>query len=170
MENKEAKRKEILRMLREKTITVDEALDRLKKLEEPSIVKWARGEQKKKSLLKEEVEAIVSQTVADIQIDKCVKIMQDMGWTYGFEKHVVTREEVIKCAEENVRTALYHLIDNQIKDNWPSATTGTGGFWCRAWVDDDDGDNIQVVLAFQPYEGFGEGHLDKLVALKKQES
>lgn len=170
MENKEAKRKEVLRMLWENTITMEEALEMLKKLEEPSIVKWAKGEQEKKYSLKEEVEAVISQTVASLNIDKCVEIMQGMKWTYGFENHVVTREEVIKCAEENVRTAIYALIKNQMEENWPLAMTGTGGFQCRAWVDEDDWDNIQVELAFQPYSGFGEGHLQKLIDLKKQET
>ena len=157
-------KKEILSLLEKNIITVDEAIDMLNKLTEPS-------EDIKKVLLsyEEAIESIVDNVINDMDVDAVVKIMQDMKWEYYFSGHVVTKEEVIECMKDNVRYALNYLVKNKIKHDNAQGSTGTGGFWCDAWVDDGDEDNIQIDLRFQPYSAYGDGHLDKLVKLKLEE-
>ena len=164
---KEEQRKLILKLLKEGSISLDDALDMLKASdcsdEEPIITPY------QKQTYTDAIEQIVKETVNDMNIDAVLEIMQDMNWTYG-DGAIVTRESVVKCMEDNVRTTLQYLVENQMEENYPSVTTGTGGFRCHAWVDSDDDDNIQVELYFQPYVAYGDGHLDTLVKLKKEEN
>ena len=155
-------KKEILSLLEKNVITVDEAISMLDKLAESS-------EDVKKISYQEAIESIVTNVINNIDVDAIVKIMQDMKWEYYFSGHIVTKEEVIECMKDNVRYALNHLVKNKIEHDNAQGSTGTGGFVCDAWVDDGDEDNIQVELRFQPYGGYGEGHLDELVKLKLKE-
>lgn len=165
---KEEQRKSILKLLKEGTISLDDALDMLEASDcsdgEPIITPY------QKQTYSDAIEQIVKKTVNNMNVDAVLKIMQDMDWRYGLEGTLVTREKVVECMEMNVRATLYHLVKNQIEENYPSATTGTGGFYCHAWVDSDDDDNIQVELSFQPYTAYGDGHLNTLIKLKKEEN
>lgn len=159
----EDKKKEILELLKKDIITIDESIEMLNKLHDTSV------EELNEKSYQEVIESIVEKTVNDIEIDPIVQIMQNKGWTYYLKEEVVTKEEVIECMKNNVRCTLNHLVKNQMENSWPEASTATGGFYCHAWVDDGDWDNIQVELYFQPYSGFGDGHLDELVKLKQKE-
>lgn len=166
---KEEKRKSILELLKKGSISLDDALDMLDVLDNSSNEIQIETPYEKQTYT-DAIEQIVKETINDMDIDSVVKIMQDMKWTYSLDEKPVTRESVVDCMEGNVRRTLEELVKNKIKDDYASAWTGTGGFQCRAWVDDGDDDNIQVELTFQPYTAFGEGHLDTLVKLKKEES
>lgn len=164
---KEEQRKSILRLLKEGSISLDDALDMLEASDCSDGKSIITSYQKQ--TYSDAIEQIVKETVNDMNVDAVLKIMQDMNWTYS-DGAIVTRENVVECMEINVRTTLHHLVKNQIEENYPSATTGTGGFYCHAWVDSDDDDNIQVELSFQPYTAYGEGHLNTLIKLKKEEN
>lgn len=164
---KEEQRKSILKLLKEGSISLDDALDMLEASDcsngESIITSY------QKQTYSDAIEQIVKETVNDMNVDAVLEIMQDMNWTYG-DGVIVTRESVVKCMEDNVRATLHYLVKNQIEENYPSVTTGTGGFCCHAWVDSDDDDNIQVELYFKPYVAYGNGHLDTLIKLKKEEN
>ena len=165
---KEEQRKLILKLLKEGSISLDDALDMLKESDcsdgEPIITPY------QKQTYTDAIEQIVKETVNDMNIDAVLEIMQDMNWTYGPDGKPVTRKSVVDCMEDNIRRTLEELVKNKIEDDYASAWTGTGGFQCRAWVDDGDDNNIQVELTFQPYTAFGGGHLNTLVKLKEEES
>ena len=166
---KEEKRKSILELLKKGSISLNDALDMLNVLDNSSDEISIETSYQKQTYA-DAIEQIVRETINDMNVDSVVKIMQDMNWTYGLDEKPVTRESVVDCMEGNVRRALEELIKSKIEDDYASAWTGTGGFQCRAWVDDGDDDNIQVELTFQPYTAFGDGHLDTLVKLKKEEN
>ena len=153
----------ILLLLEKGKITVTEAIDMLDKLTDPDVKSY------EEKSYEETIESIANDVVDDMDVDSILEIMQNMNWEYYFSGHVVTRDEVIGCMKDNVRYALNLLVKNKIENNDAHGSTGTGGFWCDAWVDDDDEDNIQIELYFQPFSGFGEGHLDELVKLKLQD-
>lgn len=164
---KEEQRKSILKLLKKGSISLDDALDMLE------VSDCSDGESiitsYQKQTYSDAIEQIVKETINNMNVDAVLKIMQDMRWTYD-HGIIVTREQVVKCMEDVVRTTLQYLVKNQMEENYPSATTGTGGFYCHAWVDSDDDDNIQVELYFQPYIAYGDGHLDTLIKLKKIEN
>lgn len=166
--SKEEQRKSILGLLRKGSISLDDALDMFDILDNSSNEIQIETPYQKQTYT-DAIEQIVKETINDMNVDSVVKIMQDMNWTYGINDELVTRESVVDCMEGNVRRALEELVKSKIEDDYASAWTGTGGFQCRAWVDDGDDDNIQVELTFQPYTAFGDGHLDTLVKLKKEE-
>jgi hypothetical protein len=165
---KEEQRKSILKLLKKGSISLDDALDMLEASDcsngESIITSY------QKQTYTDAIEQIVKETINDMNVDSVVKIMQDMNWTYGINDELVTRESVVDCMEGNVRRALEELVKSKIEYDYASAWTSTGGFQCRAWVDDGDDDNIQVELTFQPYTAFGDGHLDTLIKLKKEEN
>lgn len=163
---KEEKRKSILELLKKGSISLDNALDMLDVLDNSSNEIQIETPYQKQTYT-DAIEQIVTKTVDNMDIDSVVKIMQDMNWTYN---ELVTRDSVADCMEGNIRRTLEELVKNKIENDYASAWTGTGGFQCRAWVDDGDDDNIQVELTFQPYTAFGDGHLNTLVKLKKEES
>lgn len=165
---KQQKRADILYWMQHGEINANDALEMLNDLDE----KYQDVDTNE--TFDEMIERIVNKTVADMDMDAVFDIMDGMGWTYAgkgedsWSVHSVTKAEVIECAKNNVRSALKRLVESKVKSDWALAMTGTGGFLCKAWVDDGDEDNIQVDLMFIPYHGFGSGHLDKLVALSSK--
>lgn len=144
---------EILDLLKRDVITMDEAVEMLNKLEPVKIVHDVVETPKVKTY-KEKVEDIVQNAVNDIDFEKVFSIMKNMNWTYGFDSHPITREEVRSTMEMCVRSAVRKMVYNGVTDEWFSATIGTGGFEAHACVDEGD-TVIQVELKFIPYTGFG---------------
>jgi hypothetical protein len=165
----EQQRADILNMLRDHTINVNDALLMLKRLDEENT---PAGEGlpvmfKPQNSFSTLVENIVDQVVSDMDMERIYQIMEDMDWKYVGGP--ATRDQILDCVKDNIRHTLRQLVHNYTNDNKEFAETGTGGFICQAWVDDDDWDNVQVELAFQPITGYGSGHLSELVEAKTRE-
>lgn len=163
---KEEQRAGILNMLRDHKINVNDALMMLDRLDEENTQAGEDITKPQKSY-QAMIEDIVEQVLSDTDMERVYRIMLDMNWAYNGRP--VSRESVLDCAKDNVRTTLQQLVCNYENTDERFAMTGTGGFQCRAWVDDGDQDNIQVELAFQPITGYGDGHLIELAEAKKRE-
>ncbi len=163
---KEEQRTNILNMLRDNKINVNDALLMLNRLDEEDspVGEGVPVTAKTQKSYQDLIEDIVDQVISGMDMDRVYQIMKDMDWNYVSKP--VTYDDIVECAKDNVRHTLEYLVNNRIKTGDASAMSGTGGFLCRAWVDEDDEDNIQVELGFQPITGIGDGHLDKLVAAK----
>jgi len=167
---KEEQRADILNMLRDHKINVNDAILMLNHLdEENSPVGEGVTVQRAKSQksYQDMIEDIVDQVINNMNMERVYKVMEDMSWTYAGRP--ATRRDILDCAKDNVRSALSQLVCNYTNHDEAFAMSGTGGFLCRAWVDDGDEDNIQVVLDFQPVEGYGDGHLTELIEAKTRE-
>lgn len=166
---KEQQRADILNMLRDHKINVNDALMMLNRLDEENspVGEGIAKPIKQQKSFQTMIEDIVNQVISDMDMEHVYQIMDDMDWTYV--DHPATRQEILDCAKDNVRSALRQLVCNYTNHDERFAMTGTGGFLCRAWVDDGDQDNIQVELAFQPEVGYGDGHLIELTEAKDRE-
>lgn len=150
-----ATKEEILTLLKKNVISIDEAVEMLNKLEQPSSSEGPACDPQLS--YEEKVEQIVKETVDNIDFEHVFKIMQEMGWEYtdtNFIAHPVTQKEVRETMEHCVRDAIYHMVKNWEEDNYKGATIGTGGFEAHAWVDEGD-TVIQVELKFIPEVGYG---------------
>lgn len=163
----ENRKKEILELLKNGTVTIDEALDMLNYVHDdaPS----GNIPTKKRVTYDGAIEKIAKDTVADIDIDKVLKIMQDMKWEYGLSGHIVTREEIIDCAKGTVVAAVKEMINNSINNGDAYGVSECGGFYCVAKVNDDEWPIIDIILHFQPYSGMSDGNIEELIYLKDNE-
>ena len=170
---KEEQRASILNMLRDHKINVNDAILMLNQLDEEntstseSITKHPLSQEKSQKTYQTLIEDIVDQVISGMNMERVYKIMEDMKWTYV--NSPATRKDILDCAKDNIRNTLQQLVCNYTDHDEAFAMIGTGGFLCRAWVDEGDEDNIQVELGFQPVTGYGDGHLTELIKAKTRE-
>lgn len=167
---KDEQRTDILNLLRDRKIDVDEAILMLNRSDEENspvgkgiTVPRVKSQKSYQTL----IEDIVDQVIHNMNMERVYQVMEDMDWTYAGRP--ATNKDILDCAKDNVRNTLRQLVCNYTDHDEAFAMSSTGGFLCRAWVDEGDEDNIQVELGFQPVTGYGDGHLAELVDAKTRE-
>ena len=166
---KEEQRADILNMLHDRKINVSDAILLLNRLDEENspVGEGIPIPTKSHKSYQTLIEDIVNQVISGMNMERVYQVMEDMNWTYV--GGLATRQEILDCAKENIRSTLSQLVCNYTNHDEAFAMSSTGGFLCRAWVDDGDWDNIQVELGFQPITGYGDGHLTELIEAKTRE-
>ncbi len=158
----------ILRLVSDKTITVQEGLALLEKLGPGAtgiIVPLQKKE--KEDTYNDMVERLVENTIKDLltvredekmsDLDRIEEIAKKYEFTYGLGTGLVkaTREELIKTAKSVVSDAIENLFDRASHSETPEdqeGRCGTGRFECSAWFDDDQ---IEIELKFVPFTAYG---------------
>lgn len=159
----------ILRLVSDKTITVQEGLELLEKLGPGAtgIIVPVR-KKKKEDTYNDMVERLVENTIKDLltpdedeklsDLDRIEEIAKKYEFTYGSVSGGVvkaTREELIKTAKYVVKCAIENLFDRASQSETTEDQEGrcaTGRFECVAWFDDYQ---VEVELKFVPFTAFG---------------
>ena len=157
----------ILKLVSDKTITVQEGLVLLEKLGPEAtgtIVPLPNRE--KEDTYDDMVERLVESTIKDLltvsddekmsDLDRIEEIAKKYEFTYGIGTGAVkaTREELIKTAKSVVRGAIDNLFNRASHSETPGdeeGRCGTGRFECMAWFDDYQ---IEVELKFVPFTAY----------------
>lgn len=158
----------ILRLVSDKTITVQEGLELLEKLgpEATGIIAPIRKKEKEDTY-NDMVERLANNTIKDLltvredeklsDLDKIEEIAKKYDFTYGAGTSVVkaTREELIKTAKSVVKSAIENLFNRASQSETPEdeeGRCGTGRFECVAWFDDYQ---VEIELKFVPFTAYG---------------
>ena len=147
-------REEILKLLDLKFITVAEAIRMLKNLDEENAQQ--KAEQKvepevKKETIEDRINKLAEEALNDMEVEKIVKIMNDMDWSYWNEEvNVKSVSNVIRMV---VKSATEQFIRQYNDGNDSYGMCMTGGFVAKVFTDEGD-DEVQVEVNFQPYSGF----------------
>ena len=167
-------REEILKLLESKVISVADAIRMLKNLEaeevSPPEIELPEKEQPvvEKPVAEETIEDRINQlteeALNDMEIEKIVKIMNDMEWVYWNEK--VNVESVSNVIRRNVKSAIEQFIKQYHEGNESYGMCMTGGFVAKVFTEDGD-DEVQVEVNFQPYSGFAGMNVHTLIDGKK---
>jgi hypothetical protein len=167
-------REEILKLLDSKIITVEYAIRMLKNLDAEEVecpeIELPVKEQPvvEQPVVEETIEDRINQlaeeALNDMEVEKIVKIMNDMDWVYWNEK--VNVESVSNVIRRNVKSAIEQFIRQYHEGNESYGMCSTGGFVAKAFTDDND-DEVQVEVNFQPYSGFAGINVHTLIDGKK---
>lgn len=167
-------REEILKLLDSKIITVEYAIRMLKNLDAEEVecpeIELPVKEQPvvEQPVVEETIEDRINQlaeeALNDMEVEKIVKIMNDMDWVYWNEK--VNVETVSNVIRRNVKSAIEQFIRQYHEGNESYGMCSTGGFVAKAFTNDDD-DEVQVEVNFQPYSGFAGINVHTLIEGKK---
>jgi hypothetical protein len=167
-------REEILKLLDSKIITVADAIRMLKNLDAEEVecpeIELPVKEQPvvEQPVVEETIEDRINQlteeALNDMEVEKIVKIMNDMEWMYWNEE--VNVESVSNVIRRNVKSAIEQFIRQYQEGNESYGMCSTGGFVAKAFTDDND-DEVQVEVNFQPYSGFAGINVHTLIDGKK---
>lgn len=167
-------REEILKLLESKIITVEYAIRMLKNLDaeevEPPVIEVTVVEQPVVELpvveetIEDRINQLTEEALNDMEVEKIVKIMNDMDWVYWNEK--VNIESVSNVIRRNVKSAIEQFINQYHEGNESYGMCNTGGFVAKVFTDDGD-DEVQVEVNFQPYSGFAGMNVHTLIEGKK---
>ena len=156
-------REEILKLLDLKFITVAEAIRMLKNLDEENAQQ--KAEQKvepevKKETIEDRINKLAEEALNDMEVEKIVKIMNDMDWSYWNEEvNVKSVSNVIRMV---VKSATEQFIRQYNDGNDSYGMCMTGGFVAKVFTDEGD-DEVQVEVNFQPYSGFAGVNVHTLI-------
>ena len=156
-------REEILKLLDLKFITVAEAIRMLKNLDEENAQQ--KAEQKvepevKKETIEDRINKLAEEALNDMEVEKIVKIMNDMDWSYWNEEvNVKSVSNVIRMV---VKSATEQFIRQYNDGNDSYGMCMTGGFVAKVFTDEGD-DEVQVEVNFQPYSGFAGINVHNLI-------
>lgn len=167
-------REEILKLLDSKIITVADAIRMLKNLDaeevsppeielpvvEPQVVEQPVVEE----TIEDRINQLAEEALKDMEVEKIVKIMNDMDWVYWNDK--VNVESVSRVIRMNVKSAIEQFIRQYHEGNDSYGMCTTGGFVAKVFTDDGD-DEVQVEVNFQPYSGFAGINVHTLIDGKK---
>ena len=156
-------REEILKLLDLKFITVAEAIRMLKNLDEE--VAQQKAEQKvepevKKETIEDRINQLAEDTLKDMEVEKIVKIMNDMNWSYWNEE--VNVQSVSNVIRMVVKSATEQFIRQYNDGNDSYGMCATGGFVAKVFTEEND-DEVQVEVNFQPYSGFAGVNVHTLI-------
>lgn len=163
MEENHNSREEILKLLDLKFITVAEAIRMLKNLDEENAQQ--KAEQKvepevKKETIEDRINKLAEEALNDMEVEKIVKIMNDMDWSYWNEEvNVKSVSNVIRMV---VKSATEQFIRQYNDGNDSYGMCMTGGFVAKVFTDEGD-DEVQVEVNFQPYSGFAGVNVHTLI-------
>lgn len=156
-------REEILKLLDSKLITVADAIRMLKNLDEE--VEQQKVEQPVvEETIQDRINQLTEEALKDMEVEKIVKIMNDMDWVYWNDK--VNVESVSRVIRMNVKSAIEQFIRQYHEGNESYGMCNTGGFVAKVFTDDGD-DEVQVEVNFQPYSGFAGMNVHTLIEGKK---
>lgn len=159
----------ILKLVSDRTITVQEGLELLEKLgpEATGIIVPIRKKEKEDTY-NDMVERLVENTIKDLltvgddeklsDLDKIEEIADKYGFTYFTEigmPVVATREELINTAKYVVKGAIENLFNRASASEIPEDQEGrcsTGRFECVAWFEDNQ---VEIELKFVPFIAYG---------------
>lgn len=149
-------REEILKLLDSKIITVADAIRMLKNLDAeevecPEIELPVKEQPVVEETIEDRINQLTEEALNDMEVEKIVKIMNDMDWVYWNEK--VNVESVSNVIRRNVKSAIEQFINQYHEGNESYGMCSTGGFVAKVFTDDGD-DEVQVEVNFQPYSGF----------------
>lgn len=165
-------REEILKLLESKVISVADAIRMLKNLEaeevSPPEIELPEKEQlveeqpvveEVEETLEDRINQLTEEALNDMEIEKIVKIMNDMEWVYWNEK--VNVESVSNVIRRNVKSAIEQFIKQYHEGNESYGMCATGGFVAKVFTEDED--EVQVEVNFQPYSGFAGMNVHTLI-------
>lgn len=156
-------REEILKLLDLKFITVAEAIRMLKNLDEETAQQ--KTEQKvepevKKETIEDRINQLAEEALNDMEVEKIVKIMNDMNWSYWNEE--VNVQSVSNVIRMVVKSATEQFIRQYNDGNDSYGMCMTGGFVAKVFTEEND-DEVQVEVNFQPYSGFAGVNVHTLI-------
>lgn len=156
-------REEILKLLDLKFITVAEAIRMLKNLDEEGAQQ--KAEQKvepevKKETIEDRINQLAEEALNDMEVEKIVKIMNDMNWSYWNEE--VNVQSVSNVIRMVVKSATEQFIRQYNDGNDSYGMCMTGGFVAKVFTEEND-DEVQVEVNFQPYSGFAGVNVHTLI-------
>ena len=162
-------REEILKLLDSKIISVADAIRMLKNLDaeevsppeiEIPVVEQPVVEQPvEEETLEDRINQLTEEALSDMEVEKIVKIMNDMEWVYWNEK--VNVESVSNVIRRNVKSAIEQFIKQYHEGNESYGMCATGGFVAKVFTEDED--EVQVEVNFQPYSGFAGMNVHTLI-------
>ena len=152
-------REEILKLLDLKFITVAEAIRMLKNLDDEVAQQKVEPEVKKETI-EDRINQLAEDTLKDMEVEKIVKIMTDMNWSYWNEE--VNVQSVSNVIRMVVKSATEQFIRQYNDGNDSYGMCATGGFVAKVFTEEND-DEVQVEVNFQPYSGFAGVNVHTLI-------
>jgi hypothetical protein len=152
-------REEILKLLDLKFITVAEAIRMLKNLDDEVAQQKVEPEVKKETI-EDRINQLAEDTLKDMEVEKIVKIMNDMNWSYWNEE--VNVQSVSNVIRMVVKSATEQFIRQYNDGNDSYGMCATGGFVAKVFTEEND-DEVQVEVNFQPYSGFAGVNVHTLI-------
>jgi dGTP triphosphohydrolase len=152
-------REEILKLLDLKFITVAEAIRMLKNLDDEVAQQKVEPEVKKETI-EDRINQLAEDALKDMEVEKIVKIMNDMNWSYWNEE--VNVQSVSNVIRMVVKSATEQFIRQYNDGNDSYGMCATGGFVAKVFTEEND-DEVQVEVNFQPYSGFAGVNVHTLI-------